>query len=135
MEIPQSGSDGLTLWDACPLESLVGTIHRIRSAATHGGDWNTVGDLRETMEWQLSNLDRLQHPYATRVREIFAEHDCNPSRSFLWDTIGGQLHDVKQWVYRLIKEIEEKSGAKTNIIPFVEHAKETEDAVPVEKAA
>lgn len=61
MEIPQSRSESLTLWDAHPLASLVGTIHQIRRLAheANGENWYTVGDLCETMEWQLSNLDNL----------------------------------------------------------------------------
>lgn len=83
------------------------------------------------MKWQLSNLDTIKNPFASRVQEILVIHLCHPSRSMF---IRDALFDVKKDLYGLIEEVMEKVGKK-KVIPFEVFDQEPDEGTQVLKPA
>lgn len=79
--------------DSYPVESIVGALRNKYDT------W-----IFEHLEWQLNNLDRLQHPKASEVRNILEKywHGSPNKQIFLWNipTVRRELsvmsHDIRE---------------------------------------
>lgn len=87
--------------DASPVYSVAGTLWEM---ILKKNDSSVVNRAFGTLEWQLNNLDRLQHPKAAEVRNILEKYwyGWSDKQSFLWNipTVRRELsamgHDIRE---------------------------------------
>lgn len=94
--------------DSYPVESIVGTLGEMLMRTE---DPSALKSIFGLIEWQLDNLDTLQHPYTERVRMILAQHwynSENPESLQNIPTLRNELRELSDSIRKSIRDIHQK---------------------------